>query len=169
MLYPYKKGNNEWTNTVPYAPEATPYTPLWSSGDGYLTNNLLIYRVSDSVVTTTGAYSSQRVIYNIPVEDSTNWYDTTTGLWTPTVAGWWQITIGALNNGGAIENLINLSGAVYANDDTIGLNTGTCTAFGYFNGTTSNASVTLATGNASTVTHQQTPQTTYFQAIYLRP
>ena len=170
MFYPYKKGKGEWTNTVPLTQEATPYTPLWSSGDGYQTNNLFIFRVSDQTATTTAAYTGVPIIYNIAIEDKTTWYNTTTGIWTPQVAGWWQLSVGAYNNGASVdENIVSLQGAAYAQADAIGLNSGTCTGFGYFNGTTSNVKVSVSTQQSGSVSHPQTPQTTFFQALYLRP
>ena len=171
MLYPYKKGNNEWTNTVPSAPEATPYTPLWSSGDGYLTNSLFIARASDVIVTTpAGTYTASRVIYNIAIQDDTDWFDTSTGRWTPQVAGWWQVIAGAVNQGPAsVENIVSMTGAIYAQQDTIGLNRTNLSGFGYFNGTTSTLQVNIATAQPGPINHQQNLQTSIFQALYLRP
>lgn len=172
MFYPYKKGNGEWTNSVPVEQEATPFTPLWSNGDGYQTNNLFVYRVSTQTATTTGSYTSgsATIIYNEPVIDTTDWYDTTTGEFTPQVAGWWQITAGGANSAGTgQENIISLGGAAYCSIDSIGLNIGTMTGFGYFNGVDSNVSVYVSTGFSGTVQHPQSPQTSFFQALYLRP
>jgi len=171
MFYPYKKGNGEWTNTVPLNQEQTPYTPLWSSGDGYQTNNLFIVRASDTIVTTPAtAYTSEQVNYNMAIVDDTDWFNTETCVWTPTVAGWWQIIAGAINSApSSAENIVSMSGAVYAQQDTVGLNCANLSGFGYFNGTTSSVQVNIATGQAGPINHQQNPQTSIFQAIYLRP
>ena len=173
MLNIYKKGNNEWYDSVPSAPEATPYVPLWSSGDGYQTNNLLIYRTSSTTATTTGAYGAgqTKIIYETAVVDDTDWYNITTGVWKPQIAGWWQVFVGGFYGGGGqtAENILSVTGAVNAQDDSIGGLYGTMSAFGYFDGVTSTAQVNLATGNASTSDNPQSPDYSFFQALYLRP
>jgi hypothetical protein len=173
MLNIYKKGNNEWYDSVPSAPEATPYVPLWSSGDGYQTNDLFIYRTSSTTATTTGAYSvgQTKLIYETAVLDDTDWYDIATGTWTPQVAGWWQLTAGCFFGGGGQnnENIASISGAVTASVDSYGGEYGTMTAFGYFNGFSSGAMVGISTGNAATSDNPQSPDYSFFQALYLRP
>lgn len=173
MLNIYKKGNNEWYDSVPTEQEATPYVPLWSSGDGYQTNDLFIYRTSSTTATTTGAYGAggARIIYETAVLDETDWYDTTTGIWTPQVAGWWQVTAGCFFGGGGQnnENIASIGGAVTASVDSIGGQYGTMTTFGYFDGVNSIAVVGISTGNAATCNNPQSPQYSFFQALYLRP
>lgn len=170
MLYPYKKGNGEWTNSVPLHQEAVPYTPLWSSGDGYQINNLFIYRQATGTTVTTAAYQGQAVIYDQAVLDNTDWYDVTTGAWTPQLAGWWQVIAAATNDGGqGAENVINLGVVGQSQLDAVGMVNGTVTTIAYFNGTTDNIGVSVSTANPNPVDHVQNPQTCFFQALYLRP
>ena len=172
MLNIYKKGNNEWYDSVPIEQEATPFVPMWSSGDGYQTNNLLIYRASDLTITTTGSYGAGEapIIYNLAINDDTDWYDTTEGTWLPTVAGWWQITLSAFFGGGGFnENAFSLTGAVSGQVDSIGGNWGVINGMGYFNGTTSQVRVNLITGNSANCDNPQDPSQSYFQALFIRP
>ena len=173
MLNIYKKGNNEWYDSVPTAPEATPYTPMWSSGDGYQTNNLFIYRTSSTTATTTGSYSAggTKIIYETAVNDNTGWYDTTTGVWTPQVAGWWQLLVGGFFGGGGqnFENIMSIGGSAVSSVDSIGGQYGTMSTFGYFDGVSSTATVSLSTGNSATCNNPQSPEYSFFQALYLRP
>jgi hypothetical protein len=173
MLNIYKKGNNEWYGSVPAEQEATPYVPLWSSGDGYQTNNLLIYRTSSSTATTTGSYSAggTTIIYETAVQDDTDWYDVTTGVWTPQVAGWWQVLVGGFFGGGGqnFENIMSVGGSVSSSVDSIGGQYGTLSAFGYFDGVTSTTQVSISTGNPADSDNPQSPEYSFFQALYLRP
>ena len=172
MLNLFKQGNNSWSDTVPLDHQATPYVPLWSSGDGYQTNDLFIYRASDLTITTTGSFGGGKapVIYNLAVNDNTDWYDLETGAWTPQVEGWWQITASAFFGGGGFdENIFSLFGAVSGQVDSIGGNWGVVNGIGYFNGTTSKVEVTVATGHSNEADNPQNPEQSYFQALFIRP
>ena len=172
MLNIIRKGHS-WSDNYPTLPEETPYTPMWSSGDGYQLHNLFIYRTSDQTATTTGAYSAglAPLIYNQSVLDQTDWYDVTTGEWTPTVAGWWQIIVSGFFGGGgqAAENIFSISGAVSSQIDGYGAVSGTLTGIGYFDGVSSNARINLATSVADPTPNPQDPTSSFFKALYLRP
>lgn len=172
MLNIIRKGHS-WSDNYPTLPEETPYTPMWSSGDGYQLHNLFIYRTSDQTTTTTGAYAAGQapLIYNQSVLDQTDWYNVTTGIWTPTVAGWWQITASGFFGGGGetTENLFTLRGALSSQIDGYGSLSGTLSGIGYFDGVTSNAQIMLATSTADPTANPQDPASSFFQALYLRP
>jgi hypothetical protein len=92
------------------------------------------------------------MIYNSIVYDPDNLYNTTTGRFTPKIAGWYQITAGAHTRqaGEGIVRIVHSVDGAIANPGIIGAIYLQSVGYAYFNGTTDYAYVEVLTSTATT-------------------
>jgi len=128
-----------------------------------------LYRYSTSNVVNPGSYVNAIVKYDTAVDDTTGWYDNTTGRVTPNIAGWYQVSAGARVYAGGSE----ASFGIRKNGTTISLVGGLQYAYGnaslgvYLNGTTDYLDFISLTQSA--VTNTQSQQTSPLTMIYMSP
>jgi hypothetical protein len=142
---------------------------LTSSFSTTIAPRTAIYRYGTTSVVNPGGYANTVVKYDTAVTDSTGWYNNTTGRFTPTVAGWYQVSAGARVYGGsaAAEGYFTL----LKNADQIAMVGGVGNVFGfisilvYFNGSTDYISF-CSNMNAS-ITNAQSSGNTPFTMVYM--
>jgi hypothetical protein len=128
-----------------------------------------IYRYGTTSVVNPGGYANTVVKYDTAVTDSTGWYNNTTGRFTPTVAGWYQVSAGARVYGGsaAAEGYFTL----LKNADQIAIVGGIGNVFGfisilvYFNGSTDY--ISFCSNMSAAITNAQNSGTTPFTMVYM--
>ena len=128
-----------------------------------------IYRYGTTSVVNPGSYANTVVKYDTAVTDSTGWYDNTTGRFTPTVAGWYQVSAGARVYGGsaAAEGYFTL----FKNVNQIAMVGGIGNVFGfisilvYFNGSTDY--ISFCSNMNAAVTNAQSSGNTPFTMVYM--
>ena len=131
----------------------------------------VIYRYGTTSVVNAGSYTNTIVKYDTSVTDSTGWYDNTTGRFTPTVAGWYQVSAGARVYGGAgnYEGYFTLlkNGNQIAIVGGIGYVFGFISSLVYFNGSTDY--IQFCSNMSATVTNAQSITSTPFTMVYMSP
>lgn len=122
-----------------------------------------IYRYGTTSVVNPGSYTNTIIKYDTAVTDSTGWYDNTNGRFTPTVAGWYQVSAGARVYGGSstIEGYLGLfkNGTQIAAVGGQGFVNGLISLLIYFNGSTDYIQLysnTSACDNKCTKFHKRT-------------
>ena len=130
----------------------------------------VIYRYGTTSVVNPGSYTNTPVKYDTAVTDSTGWYDNTTGRFTPTVAGWYQVSAGArVYGGGNAEGYFTL----LKNGNQIAIVGGINYVYGfisilvYFNGTTDY--IQFCSNTSAAITNAQSITNTPFTMVYMTP
>ena len=127
----------------------------------------VIYRYGTTSVVNPGSYAYTIIKYDTAVTDSTGWYDNTNGRFTPTVAGWYQVSAGARVYSGGGEGYLALrkngtdvmsSGGGNAVNSVLSL-------LVYFNG--SSDYIQLYSTVASAITNAQSITNTPFTMVYM--
>jgi len=131
----------------------------------------VIYRYGTTSVVNPGSYTNTIIKYDTAVTDSTGWYDNTNGRFTPTVAGWYQVSAGARVYGGSstIEGYFLLAKNGIPNQIAVvggqGFVNGLISLLVYFNGTTDY--IQLYSNTNSAITNAQNVTTTPFTMVYM--
>ncbi len=68
----------------------------------------VIYRYGTTSVVNPGSYAYTIIKYDTAVTDTTSWYNNSNGRFTPTVAGWYQVSAGARVYSSGGEGYISL-------------------------------------------------------------
>lgn len=129
-----------------------------------------IYRYSTTNVVNPGGYSTTIVQYDTSVNDSTTWYNNTTGRFTPTMAGWYQVSAGAYvyNETSEVALSLRKNGTIILQNGGFGgYAYGNVSMAVYFNGTTDYVDVVSITQTA--VTNSQYQTTSPFTLVYMSP
>lgn len=129
-----------------------------------------IYRYSTTDVVNPGSYASTVIKYDTAVSDSTGWYNNTNGRFTPTLAGWYQISAGARLFSGSSEVAMALrkNGIIILQNGGLGgYAYGSVSMAIYMNGTSDYVDVVSITQTAVTNTQSQT--TSPFTMVYIAP
>lgn len=129
-----------------------------------------IYRYSTTTVVNPGSYAATVIKYDVAVSDSTSWYNNTTGRFTPTAAGWYQISAGARLYNGASEVSIALrknGTTILYNGGLGGYAYGNVSMAVYMNGSTDYVDVVSITQSA--VSNAQSQSTSPFTMVYIAP
>jgi len=130
-----------------------------------------IYRYGTTSVVNPGSYTNTIIKYDTAVTDSTGWYDNTNGRFTPTVAGWYQVSAGARVYGGSstIEGYLALfkNGTQIAAVGGQGFVSGLIPLLIYFNGSTDY--IQLYSNTSVAITNAQNSSTTPFTMVYMTP
>jgi hypothetical protein len=142
---------------------------LTSSFSTTIAPRTAIYRYGTTSVVNPGGYANTVVKYDTAVTDSTGWYNNTTGRFTPTVAGWYQVSAGARVYGGsaAAEGYFTL----LKNADQIAIVGGIGNVFGfisilvYFNGSTDY--ISFCSNMSAAITNAQNSGSTPFTMVYM--
>jgi len=128
-----------------------------------------IYRYGTTSVVNPGSYTNTIIKYDTAVTDSTGWYDNTNGRFTPTVAGWYQVSAGARVYGGSstIEGYLALfkNGTQIAAIGGQGFVSGLIPLLIYFNGSTDY--IQLYSNTSAAITNAQNSGTTPFTMVYM--
>jgi hypothetical protein len=127
-----------------------------------------IYRYSTTNVVNPGSFTATVVKYDTVVSDSTTWYDNTTGRFTPTVAGWYQVSAGARIYTGTTEVLMQLrknTVPIMQNGGLGGYAYGNVSMAVYMNGSTDYVDIVSVTSVA--VSNAQGQATSPFTMVYL--
>jgi len=128
-----------------------------------------IYRYGTTSVVNPGSYTNTVVKYDTAVTDSTGWYNNTNGRFTPTVAGWYQVSAGARVYGGSstIEGYLALfkNGTQIASVGGQGFVNGLISLLIYFNGSTDY--IQLYSNTSAAITNAQNSSTTPFTMVYM--
>jgi hypothetical protein len=123
----------------------------WSNGSN--AGCAMTRNANGITLTSCASYTPQVLRYCTAVSDSTSWYNSTTGVFTPTVPGWYQVTAGGRIFAGACENVLSLvcNGTVISTSGGYNLVSGNAGALAYMNGTTDAMCVQIrnATGGCS--------------------
>ena len=132
-----------------------------------------IYRYGTTSVVNPGSYTNTIIKYDTAVTDSTGWYDNTNGRFTPTVAGWYQVSAGARVYGGSstIEGYLGLFKNGIPNQIAAvggqGFVNGLISLLVYFNGSTDY--IQLYSNTSAAITNAQNVTTTPFTMVYMTP
>ena len=127
----------------------------------------VIYRYGTTSVVNPGSYAYTIIKYDTAVTDSTGWYDNTNGRFTPTVAGWYQVSAGARVYSGGGEGYLALrkngtdvmsSGGGNAVNSVLSL-------LVYFNG--SSDYIQLYSRTATAITNAQSSGNAPFTMVYM--
>jgi hypothetical protein len=127
-----------------------------------------IYRYSTTNVVNPGGYASTVIKYDTVVSDATTWYNNTTGRFTPTIAGWYQVSAGARIFNGTTEVALSLrkNGTIIIQNGGLGgYAYGNVSIAVYMNGATDYIDVVSITQNA--VTNGQGQTTSPFTMVYI--
>jgi hypothetical protein len=128
-----------------------------------------IYRYGTTSVVNPGSYTNTIIKYDTAVTDSTGWYDNTNGRFTPTVAGWYQVSAGARVYGGSstIEGYLGLfkNGTQIAAVGGQGFVNGLISLLIYFNGSTDY--ISFCSNTSAAITNAQNSGTTPFTMVYM--
>ena len=137
------------------------------NGGGGGGSTTAIYRYGTTSVVNPGGYAATIIKYNIAVTDSTSWYNNTTGRFTPTVAGWYQVSAGARVYSGGGEGYLTLrkNGADLTSVGGTGVVNTNLSLLVYFNGSTDYVQIYSITGNS--VTNAQSSTITPFTMAYI--
>jgi hypothetical protein len=131
----------------------------------------VIYRYGTTSVVNPGSYTNTIIKYDTAVTDSTGWYDNTNGRFTPTVAGWYQVSAGARVYGGSstIEGYLGLFKNGIPNQIAAvggqGFVNGLISLLVYFNGSTDY--IQLYSNTNSAITNAQNSTVTPFTMVYM--
>ena len=128
-----------------------------------------IYRYGTTSVVNPGSYTNTIIKYDTAVTDSTGWYDNTNGRFTPTVAGWYQVSAGARVYGGSstIEGYLGLfkNGTQIAAVGGQGFVNGLISLLIYFNGSTDY--IQLYSNTSAAITNAQSSTNAPFTMVYM--
>ena len=126
-----------------------------------------IYRYGTTSVVNPGSYAYTIIKYDTTVTDSTGWYDNTSGKFTPTVAGWYQVSAGArvYSSGGEAYLSLYKNGTEIANNGGVGFVNGFISILVYFNGSTDYIQYYSRTQSA--ITNAQNSGSTPFTMVYM--
>jgi len=126
-----------------------------------------IYRYGTTSVVNPGSYAYTIIKYDTAVTDSTGWYDNTSGKFTPTVAGWYQVSAGArvYSSGGEAYLSLYKNGTEIANNGGVGFVNGFISILVYFNGSTDYIQYYSRTQSA--ITNAQNSGSTPFTMVYM--
>ena len=128
-----------------------------------------IYRYGTTSVVNPGSYAYTIIKYDTAVTDSTSWYDNTTGKFTPTVAGWYQVSAGArvYGSSGTAEGYLVLfkNGTEIASNGGIGAVNSVISLLVYFNGSSDYIQLYSRTANA--ITNAQNSTNAPFTMVYI--
>ena len=108
----------------------------WSNGSN--AGCAMTRNANGITLTSCASYTPQVLRYCTAVSDSTSWYNSTTGVFTPTVPGWYQVTAGGRIFAGVCENVLSLicNGTTISTSGGYNLVSGNVGALAYMNGTT---------------------------------
>ena len=108
----------------------------WSNGSN--AGCAMVRNANGQTLTSCAGYTPQTLRYCTAVSDSTSWYNTTTGVFTPTVPGWYQVTAGARVFAGCCENVLSLvcNATTIMTSGGFAMSNTMVTALAYMNGTT---------------------------------
>jgi hypothetical protein len=127
----------------------------------------VIYRYGTTSVVNPGSYAYTIIKYDTAVTDSTGWYDNTTGKFTPTVAGWYQVSVGARVYSSGGEGYISLykNTTEIAVQGSVGAVNSVLSLLVYFNG--SSDYIQLYSRTATAITNAQNSTVTPFTMVYM--
>ena len=126
-----------------------------------------IYRYGTTSVVNPGSYAYTIIKYDTAVTDSTSWYDNTTGKFTSTVAGWYQVSAGARVYSSGGEGYLTLfkNGTEIASNGSVGCVNGFLSLLVYFNGSSDYIQIYSRTANA--ITNAQGSSNAPFTMVYI--
>ena len=127
----------------------------------------VIYRYGTTSVVNPGSYAYTIIKYDTAVTDSTGWYDNTTGKFTPTVAGWYQVSAGArvYSSGGEGYLILLKNGTdIMASGGGNAVNS-VLSLLVYFNG--SSDYIQLYSRTATAITNAQSSGNAPFTMVYM--
>jgi len=127
----------------------------------------VIYRYGTTSVVNPGSYAYTIIKYDTAVTDSTGWYDNTNGRFTPTVAGWYQVSAGArvYSSGGEGYLALRKNGTDIMSSGGGNAVNSVLSLLVYFNG--SSDYIQLYSIAASAITNAQNSTNTPFTMVYM--
>ena len=127
----------------------------------------VIYRYGTTSVVNPGSYAYTIIKYDTAVTDSTGWYDNTNGRFTPTVAGWYQVSAGArvYSSGGEGYLALRKNGTDIMSTGGVGMVNSSLSLLVYFNG--SSDYIQLYSIAATAITNAQNSTSTPFTMVYM--
>ena len=127
----------------------------------------VIYRYGTTSVVNPGSYTNTIIKYDTAVTDSTGWYDNTNGRFTPTVSGWYQVSVGARVYSSGGEGYISLykNTTEIAVQGSVGAVNSVLSLLVYFNG--SSDYIQLYSRTATAITNAQNSTVTPFTMVYM--
>ena len=126
-----------------------------------------IYRYGTTSVVNPGSYAYTIIKYDTAVTDSTGWYDNTNGRFTPTVAGWYQVSAGArvYSSGGEGYLALRKNGTDIMSSGGGNAVNSVLSLLVYFNG--SSDYIQLYSIAATAITNAQNSTNTPFTMVYM--
>jgi hypothetical protein len=115
------------------------------------------------------AFTAVTVIYNSVTADSTSWYNTSNGRFTPTRAGYYQISACArIYSTPSAEASMNITknGVTIGSTSGLGLINGTISRLVFLNGTTDFVLIQIVNG-ATSGTAPQSEANSFFTAVWV--
>ena len=127
----------------------------------------VIYRYGTTSVVNPGSYAYTIIKYDTAVTDSTGWYDNTNGRFTPTVAGWYQVSAGArvYSSGGEGYLALRKNGTDIMSTGGVGMVNSSLSLLVYFNG--SSDYIQFYNIAATAITNAQNSTNTPFTMVYM--
>ena len=127
----------------------------------------VIYRYGTTSVVNPGSYTNTIIKYDTAVTDSTGWYDNTNGRFTPTVAGWYQVSAGArvYSSGGEGYLALRKNGTDIMSSGGGNAVNSVLSLLVYFNG--SSDYIQLYSIAATAITNAQNSTNTPFTMVYM--
>jgi hypothetical protein len=145
---------------------AGPVSPL-----GAFPTYMMAYTGNQTIVSLPG-YGFSTVKYNVEDYDNTDgMYNTSSGVFTPTVAGWWQLNASAstFTTSGAESGIVILApGPTRMGSGSFGSSRASVSGAWYFNGTTDSANVIIYS-SVGGISIPQSDATTRFSGTFLGP